>query len=411
MDLGGKSEADLENNEEPGTKETAVTPPCPDESSERNPVCSLLSISDLTLQQDEKVDFVIGTGWEEAVQGWGSTSPMACIWPRKKVKKARVGENTSTCLVCVNIMLATAESRPQAEPGKPESRAAAGPGPAEAGPGAGKDLSSPSQGPCSPQGHSAACREISKPCFPHQSHSEKKSLQIKEYIWCTDNLTAPNTLKGKDPRDQEHFGASVDRSVSVAGSLTSKALLVLPPLRASLPNSLDTLGKKNKNVFLQQEGKGLSEEQGKGVACPCELKNGDEKCERRSAELAKHPRVKHLAPVPASVPRPALLAHTGPCYLRWALLPERNLLCPPTPANLSYLTTLHLLQKQGMQSYRPKFKTKELRPPGLTHRHILRQAKQENRPQMLDTKVFSRPLLPSVTVSRVAIPVSSYTLL
>lgn len=41
---------------------------CPDERNERNHVCCLLGVSDLTLEEDERAnEFAIGTGWEEAV--------------------------------------------------------------------------------------------------------------------------------------------------------------------------------------------------------------------------------------------------------------------------------------------------------------------------------------------------------
>ncbi|KAM5208754.1 uncharacterized protein C16orf46 homolog isoform 3-T6 [Hipposideros larvatus] len=94
MDLCQKNETELENsesNEIQSTEEAELTYTCPEEKSEKDHVCCLLNISDITLEQDEKAnEFVIGTGWEEAVRGWGITSPMACIWPRKKLKKAKL---------------------------------------------------------------------------------------------------------------------------------------------------------------------------------------------------------------------------------------------------------------------------------------------------------------------------------
>jgi hypothetical protein len=71
MDLSQESETDLENNESSeiqSTEETELTFTCPDERSEKNHVCCLLNISDITLEEDERAtEFVIGTGWEEAV--------------------------------------------------------------------------------------------------------------------------------------------------------------------------------------------------------------------------------------------------------------------------------------------------------------------------------------------------------
>ncbi|KAM6223029.1 uncharacterized protein C16orf46 homolog [Rhynchocyon petersi] len=390
MDLCQKSETGLENHEDPSTKEPDLTSPCPDGSCERNHVCCLLNISDLTLEQDAKAESVLGTGWEEAVQGWGNISPMACIWPRKKVKKARVEGSASNCLFCASITQGIPESRPQAQPGKAEVQASA-----EAG--SAKDQSSASQSLGFPRVPSIASREMNKPCLPHQSHSEKKSLQVKEFIWCSNDWTAPETLKG--PRSHQRLGGSVDREVSMA----PEALLVLPPLKASLPHGLDTLGKRT--VFLEQEEKGPSEERGEGLVYPCGFKTVD-----RKSEPAEHPKVKDSAPFPTQAGRPALTADPE-CCLHWALLPEPSLLGPPSASNLPYLTTLQLLQKQGPPGHRTRLKAKEPSLLGHTQRHFPTEAKQDNRPKPLDTPVFPGPLLPSLTVSRVAIRVSAYRVL
>ncbi|XP_004704835.1 uncharacterized protein C16orf46 homolog [Echinops telfairi] len=391
MDLGQLSETNLINNGQQNTELAELTSPCPDKSSERNHVCSLLNISDITHEKDAKAkEFVIGTGWEEAVQGWGSTSPMACIWPRKKGKKSRPGEGSSSCLFCVNISQGSPEARPQTGQGKWEARA-------QADTGSGKD-----------QG-STALRETSKTCFSHCCHgSEKKSLQIKEYIWCARDWHVPETVKGKDPKGHERVCGSQEKNFSLSESLTSKALLVLPPLKASPPaSSLDALGKKGQNTLLLQEEEVPSVDKDAGVACAWGLKAVDEKGERRPMELAKHFKVKDMPPFPAEDSRPSLLAEAEPGYLPWSLLSERSVPCPPPPSNMHYLATLQLLQRQGIHNYRAKLRPKGLRIPASSHKPVLPETKQENQPHKLETKVFSRPLLPSLTVSRVIIPISS----
>uniref|UniRef100_A0A8C0Z1T5 Uncharacterized protein n=1 Tax=Canis lupus familiaris TaxID=9615 RepID=A0A8C0Z1T5_CANLF len=286
MDLCQKKETELEiseNNEIQSPEETELTYTCSDERSEKNHVCCLLNISDITLEQDEKAnEFVIRTGWEEAVQGWGRTFPTACIWPRKKPKKARVGEVASGCLLCGSLSQGSTEARPQA--GKLGSGV-----PAEVGPE--KDQGSPSQTQGTPQGPTAASREISKICFPTYSQGEKKSLQIKEFVWCKEDWATTETIRGKDPR-------SASRGPSISDSLTSRALLVLPPLKASPPNGLDVLGKKSKNFFLQPEEKVLGVEKDECVACTYGLKTVDGKGEKRPVELAKHPKVNDTLPFP-----------------------------------------------------------------------------------------------------------------
>ncbi|XP_023369858.1 uncharacterized protein C16orf46 homolog [Otolemur garnettii] len=330
------------------------------------------------------------------VQGWGRISPTACIWQKKKLKKARVGENAgSGCLVCMNISQGSLEARPLMETGKLEAGA-------EAEASLEKDRSSLSQTQGCPQGSNTASREISKICFPTYFHGEKKSVQIKEFILCTEDWDVPETIRGKGPRS---LGGGADRGISISDSLTTKALLVLPPLKPSLPNGLDVLGKKSKNFFLQSEEKVLSVEKDECVDCGYRLERDDGNGAKRPVELTKHFKVDDLLPFPSQAARTSLLAGPQQCCLRWPLLPEKSLVCSPNPS--SYLATLQLLQKQGMQNYKVKFKAKEPRPPVNTHKHVLTEAKRENRPQTLETKVFPRPLLPALTVSRVVIPLST----
>ncbi|XP_006860361.1 PREDICTED: uncharacterized protein C16orf46 homolog [Chrysochloris asiatica] len=402
MDLCQKNETNLaKKTESQNTEEAELSSPCPDERSERNHVCCLLNISDITLEKDKNAnDFVIRTGWEEAVQGWGSTSPMACIWPRKKVKKPRVGESSSNCLLCTNI----SQGSPEARPGKSEAQAAT-----EAG--LGKERTNPSQSPGFPHDPHTASRETSKTYSPHYRHCEKKSLQIKEFIWYTDDWPAQETVRGRDPRSHEHHSGKLKKGFSIGESLTSKALLILPPLKAAPTNALNALGKKTKDGFLQQNEKGSSVDKNECLTCKCGSKTVDGKCERRPVELTRHSKVKDSVSVPPQAGCPPLLAQPEHCYLRWSLLPERRVLCPPTPSNVRYLATLQLIQEQGVQNYKDKFKSKEPCIPENTPKGILTEDKQENRSQRLETKMFSRPLLPSLTVSRLVIPVSTHRLL
>ncbi|XP_054435121.1 uncharacterized protein C16orf46 homolog [Pteronotus mesoamericanus] len=399
MDLCLENETEIENseNEIQSTEEIELTYTCPEERREKNHVCCLLNISDITLEQDEKAcESVIGTGWEEAVQGWGRASPTACIWPRKKLKKVKVGESASSCLLCVSLSQGIPEAKPQLEARKLESGCLA-----EAGPE--KDRGSPSQAQSPAEGPTTACtRESSKMCFPSYNQGEKKSLQIKEFIWCMEQWTMPETIRAKGPSGQG------DQGPSISDSLTSKALLVLPPLKASASNGLGILGKKNKNFLLQPEDNVLHVEKDEGVACPCELKRVDGKDGKRPPELAKDHKVNCTQPFPPQVVGTSLLASLERGCLQWSALPEKNLVCPPHSNNVHYLSTMQLLQKQGVQNYKAKFKAKKLRPPMNTQECILKEVKQENRHQTLEANVFPRPVLPSLTVSRLLLPVSTH---
>ncbi|KAK2506247.1 hypothetical protein MC885_014650 [Smutsia gigantea] len=392
MDLCQKNETELENsenNEIQSTEKTEFTYTCPDERSEKNHVRCLLSISDITREQDEKAyEFAIGTGWDEAIRGWGQTSPTACIWPTKKFKKTRVGESASCCLLCLSLSRGSPQARPQLEAGKLELGA-----PAQVGPE--KEQDSPSQAQAPRQGPLTTSREISKSCFPTSSQGEKKSLQIKEFIWCTEDWAAPETDRGKDP------SAGADGDPAISDSWISKALLILPPLKPSPPNTLDIPGKKSKNVFLKPEEKVLSMERGGCVAYAYGLETVDGKGEKRPMELAKSLKVHAMPPSPPK----ALAADPQLCCLPWVLLPEGKLGCRPSHSNARYLATLQRLQAWGVQSYRAKCKDRMPRPPMNIQKRVLTEAKQENRPHTLDTKVLSKPpLLPSLTVSRVKSP-------
>ncbi|MBZ3872899.1 hypothetical protein SUZIE_120245 [Sciurus carolinensis] len=402
MDLCQESETHLENNENneiQSTEETELTFICPDGKSEKNHVCSLLNISDITLEDDERAtELVMGTGWEEAVRGWGKISPTACMWPRKKLKKARVGESAnSNCLFCLSLAQGSLEASLPTETGKLEAGAVA-----EGGLEKNRSSTLQTQGPY--QGPNTASREVNKMCFPHYIHGEKKSLQIKEFLWCVEDW-APEINGGKAAGS---LSGGANRGLSISDSLTSKALLVLPPLKPSPSSSLDVLGTKNKSVTWQMEDKMPSVEKDECVACAHALETVDGKGKKRPLELAK---LKvHTTPAFPAV-RTAPLADIEQCYLRWPFLPKKSLLYPSRLSPVHYLATLQLLQKQEVQRHKAKFRAKELRPPRNTRKYDLTEATQENRPRMLETKMFSRPLLPSLTVSRVVIPISTHRFL
>lgn len=84
MDLYQVSENVAENDEHEkiqGAEETAQTLSCPDERNERNHVCCLLGVSDLTLEEDERAnEFAICTGWEEAVSVSLGLSPLGLYY-------------------------------------------------------------------------------------------------------------------------------------------------------------------------------------------------------------------------------------------------------------------------------------------------------------------------------------------
>ncbi|KAL1784911.1 hypothetical protein HispidOSU_022966 [Sigmodon hispidus] len=294
------------------------------------------------------------------------------------------------------------EARSLSEAGKPEANVVADVSPEKSW-SPEKNWNSSSQGP------STAPKEPTKLCFPTYLHGEKKSLQIKEFIWCMEEWAIPETVSNKTCRNP---CGNTDQGLSTSDSLNSKALVVLPPLKSSPPNSLDIQSKKNRNTFWQQEERALRLEKDECVACTDGLKPVDEKGEKKHFELANCLKVTDLLPFPPSGSRTQLLAaESQKCCLHWSLLPQKSSLYPSNPTNIHYLATLQVLHKQGVHNCRTRLKAKEPKPPRSSHKHILTEAKQPNRPRALSDKMFPKPLLPSLTVSRVVIPVSNHRVL
>ncbi|XP_055992821.1 uncharacterized protein C16orf46 homolog [Sorex fumeus] len=403
MDIFQRHETEFENsgnNDSLSGEDSVLTSACPDGSSEKNHVCCLLNISALTLEEDMKAkEFVIGTGWEEAVQGWGRIAPNACIWPRKKLKKVKVGESSGNCLVCLGLSQGGAEAKAQLA-GKPESGARTETGPEKA-------HGSPGPSPGRPPTPAAAPREVSKMCLPTCSQGEKKSLQIKEFIWCLEDWASPEAARAKDSKCPR----GADRAAATAEPLVSKALVVLPPLKAASPKGVGVLGRKSAGLCCQPEEKVPAVGKEECVTCTFGLKTGDRRGEKHPLELAMHLKVKDLLPFPPPGSRTPLLACSEPCCLHWALLPEKVPLCPPQPKNLRYLATLRLLKNQDAQSHKAKLKAKEGRQLAEAQKRARPEGRPEDRAPGLEAGVFPRPLLPSLTVNRVVIPVSTHRFL
>ncbi|XP_075043675.1 uncharacterized protein C16orf46 homolog [Mixophyes fleayi] len=64
---------------------------------------ALAEISEKVIEDDQKsTEWLIRTGWEEAVCGWGPVSAAACLHPQKKPKKLKQGGSTD-CVLCLDI--------------------------------------------------------------------------------------------------------------------------------------------------------------------------------------------------------------------------------------------------------------------------------------------------------------------
>ncbi|KAM9062576.1 uncharacterized protein C16orf46 homolog isoform X1 [Sarcophilus harrisii] len=391
----------------------------PDGKREKNHVYCLLDISDNILEQEQNIrskEFFIGTGWEEAVQGWGMASPTACIWPRKKCKKTKAGECVSSCLLCLNMLQVTdknllPEPRPFTESVKPEVKPQAStPVPAVTGK---EEVRPPSQ-------EAASCseslsKEVNKISFPPPTQGERKSLQVKEFVWHPGKWLTPDSFK--DVKRLENTGVHLDKDITTLESLNSKSLLVLPPLKTSSKNNLDVIVKKSKGIFTHSEEKLQSSEKAENISSIYGNKTFDHKGEKRIVETIRGSMDKHLkfndGPSFSSKITRTLFPEPERCCLHWSFLPEKDLAPSPNSVNskkFSHLTTLRLMEKQGMQNGKVKIRN-ELRPPVNIRKRNFLEAKRESQSKTLEAKVFSGPMLPSLTVNRVVIPMLPHRLL
>ncbi|XP_020848363.1 uncharacterized protein C16orf46 homolog [Phascolarctos cinereus] len=415
-----KNKMDSSNgNEINKTEESQLKCTNPDEEREKNHVYCLLNISDNILEQEQNIrskEFFISTGWEEAVQGWSMASPTACIWARKKCKKPRAGEYVSSCLLCLNMLQVTdknmvPEPKPFAEPAKAEVKLqASAPVPVMIA----KEEASPLRQDVANSTESLS-KEISKICFPAPNQGERKSLQVKEFVWHSEKWFSPDSFK--DVKRPENAGVHSDKDSTALESLTPKSLLVLPPLKASSKNNLDGIVKKNKGIFTHLEEKLPSSDKAENVSCIYGSKTFDYKGEKRIVETIRGSVDKHLKlnDAPSLSPRitRTLFPEHERCCLHWSFLPEKDLASNPNSVNskkFSHLTTLRLMEKQGMQNGKVKIRN-ELRPPVNIRKQNFLEAKRESQSKTVEAKVFSGPMLPSLTVNRVVITMLPHRLL
>ncbi|KAG8563179.1 hypothetical protein GDO81_015962 [Engystomops pustulosus] len=99
---------DIPNNDSPLETLLKIEFPqtvCPphEDTLEKNLTEALLEISEKIFEEDQKsVEWLIGTGWEEAACGWGPVSATAGLHSQKKQKKLKPGESVD-CILCLDL--------------------------------------------------------------------------------------------------------------------------------------------------------------------------------------------------------------------------------------------------------------------------------------------------------------------
>ncbi|KAM4018117.1 uncharacterized protein C16orf46 homolog isoform 1-T7 [Anomaloglossus baeobatrachus] len=354
-----------------------------DEKREKELTEALVEISERSLEEDQKsIDWLIGTGWEEAACGWGPVSATGCLHPQKKQKKPKPGEATD-CILCLDLCFVP-ESKDKAAETKSgtvtdhEEKSATETSVVDhVLPPAEKDLAS---------GFTGHCPSIES-CNDRVSSVEVSSREARH--------KERNVQRSSSPLTGKAFPLCIN-CYNTKESLTFSAPLLLPPLKASPANGHAEQMARRKEVLLQQ----LEKLPSKGfLGSPLVgqvLHNIDLRVERKLLEaISNFPKEQQRAPeqisfVTSCVPKtPAKDVER----LQWqnSFLVQKSL--SVNTSNVKHGTTsapvgfLHTRTMQNKRNVR-----QEGRPLG-------RRAKSGGSP------VLSNPILPALTVTRVEIPV------
>ncbi|KAM7146918.1 uncharacterized protein C16orf46 homolog isoform 1-T2 [Macrochelys suwanniensis] len=381
----------------------------PNERRERNHVYTLLDISENVFEDERSLEYVIRTGWEEAVQGWGKAAPFACLQLQKQAKKSRANETVNSCLFCLDmrqtndksVSQETKTTRDQSKSDCKLSTCAINDTVSEK-----KEVAvhSSESSNCSTTDGTKRESCNGKLCSIQTFQGEKKSLPVKEYsIW------HPEALKSKAVKTPEPTMPAPDSSESS----NLKSLLVLPPVKDATPkDSADPSFKKSKAAISQANQKMLNATSAETASGSKGIKTIEQKGEKET-DCIIHDTVKEkqIHEPLSFVPRlsKASFLQGGPEQLHWpcALWPDRKIITTSSSVSLrknSHLANMQFLHTKGIQNT----KHDEIRGPftNSIKNRSLSEAKQGNESKIQAVQLLPG-LFPSITVSHVAITAMS----
>nr|XP_005292378.1 uncharacterized protein C16orf46 homolog [Chrysemys picta bellii]XP_008166858.1 uncharacterized protein C16orf46 homolog [Chrysemys picta bellii] len=416
MNSSKKSELDLEKSiTNKKTEEANWQCIYPNERRERNHVYTLLDISENVFEQDERsLEYVIRTGWEEAVQGWGKAAPFACLQLQKEAKKSRANETINSCLFCLDmrqnndksVSQETKTTRDQSKSDCKLSTCAIDDTVSEK-----KEVpvhSSESSNCSTADGtKKESCNGKLRSIQTFQG--EKKSLPVKEYsIRQPEKMKNPEALKNKAVKTPEPTMPAPDSSE--ASNL--KSLLILPPVKDATPkDSTDPSFKKSIAAISQANQKMLNATSAETASGSKGIKTIEQKGGKET-DCIIHDTVKEkqIHEPLSFVPRlPKAFLQAGPEQLHWpcALWPDRKITTTSNSVSLrknSHLANMQFLHTKGIQYT----KHDEIRGPFINSikNRSLSEAKQGNESKTQAVQLLPG-LFPSLTVSHVAITAMS----
>ncbi|XP_069073013.1 uncharacterized protein C16orf46 homolog isoform X2 [Pleurodeles waltl] len=358
------------------------------------------------------------------VQGWGRVSPYVCLRPRKNARKPKVREDSS-CLLCSEMQKVpdralTPDNKTALDQPSLDNKSVAtctisldepDPRPAEELPSV-----------CSSASSNCSLVEASK-----DTDSDKWTAVQKYHREPRQTNTLSSWYQDKSKSAEANIFREFDNlnlkpAIPISESshkeyLTLNTFAVLPPVKAAVLNERSfSAGRKIKGVLMPPQVKVPSHAPIEDHLYSYAAKKIEHKGERDGLEkipdlASQQIRMQEAAPlIPPTVPKGPLLQEAERLYWQYSFLPDKNnaTVSSMSSKNHTRLSNLGLAHNpQNKRNMRPD----DLRAHVAQNLRNLSDAKRRNRAKVTPTSLLSAPILPSLTVTRVEIPICSHRLI
>uniref|UniRef100_A0A8C4K7K2 Uncharacterized protein n=1 Tax=Dromaius novaehollandiae TaxID=8790 RepID=A0A8C4K7K2_DRONO len=334
------------------------------------------------------------------VQGWGETAPFACFQLQKQAKKSKANETVNNCLFCSDMLQSLDKSLGQEV--KTRRNQSKSDGKLSESASEKEEISTrSSKSNCYPTADGIKTEvHHSKLHSVQTSQGEKKNLPIKEYCMWNLDVKNPEAVRHKEIK---HQGLNILGPNSSA-SLTSKSLLLFPPVKDATPNDTSDPSWRNKTTIISQ--KMLS-----GTSVEIASYNQDAKAvEQKSKkgtdvindQVKEKIEIHELSSfVPSHTKVSLLQEDPEQSHWHYALAANKNIATVSNPIALrknSHHACKQLPHTEGIQ-HTKHYDIQGSLTNNVRNRYV--EVKQEKEAKIQDVPPLSG-LLPSLTVSRVA---------
>ncbi|XP_078527588.1 uncharacterized protein C16orf46 homolog [Lissotriton helveticus] len=389
---------------------------------EENLVYALLDVSEKHIEEDDKaVELSIPTGWEEAVQGWGRVSPYMCLRPRKNPRKPKLREDSS-CVLCsemqkVTDRVLTPDNKPARDQPSLDNRSVA-----SCTVSLEADLRPAEEFPSVCSSSHCSLLDASKETDSDRWATVQKyqGEPQQTYFLSSWYQEKPKSPEANLLREFDTLSLKATIPISESGQkeyLTLNTFAVLPPVKAAVLNHRSfSAGRKVKGVLMPPQVKVPSHALIEDHLCGYSAKKTEHKEERDaldkmpdlvSQQIRMHEAASLLAP---NVPKGHLLQEAERLYWQYSFLPGKNNatvngMSSKHHSRLSSLGLAHIPQNKR------NVRLDDVRAPLAPQARNPSEAKRRNRSKMAAASLLSAPILPSLTVTRVEIPICSHRLM